>query len=123
MKPKFRFVLQKKMKMSKNFFNLKNESKDLKKEKLNIFNMNDKALIFNNINFNYIKKSIIVIFENPRIKKKNSLYNIRGAIREYEGKENNKNYSGYNLINYTTSIKEMFFNLLNYLIKIGLFIE
>ena len=49
---------------------MKNESKDLKKEKLNIFNMNDKALIFNNINFNYIKKSIIFIFENPRIKKK-----------------------------------------------------
>ena len=84
--------------------------------------MNDKALIFNNINFNYIKKSIIFIFENPRIKKKNSLYNIRGAIREYEGKENNKNYSGYNLIKYTTYIEEIFFNSLNFL-KMGLFIE
>ena len=57
------------------------------------------------------------------LKRKSSIEYIWGTIREYEGKENNKNYSGYNLINYTTSIKEMFFNLLNYLIKIGLFIE
>ena len=111
MKPKIRFVLRKENEDAKKYFNLQNEKKDLKKEKQNIFNLNDKALIFNNINFNYIKKSIIFIFENPRIKKKNILYNIWGTIREYEGEENNINYSCYNLIKYTACIEEMFFNL------------
>ena len=56
------------------------------------------------------------------LKRKSSIEYIWGTIREYEGKENNKNYSGYNLIKYTTYIEEIFFNSLNFL-KMSLFIE
>ena len=76
---------------------------------INLLNINDTVLIFNNIDINYIKKSNIFILDKSRIKRKNALFNICGTIIGYEGKGNykiiiEKNYPDFKLEKYNTCI-------------------
>ena len=55
---------------------------------VNLLKINDTALIFNNIDINYVKKSNTFALEKSRIKRKNALFNICGTIVGIEGKGN-----------------------------------
>ena len=81
--------------------NTLNSSKNYKTDNI-VFNKYDYVLIFNNFDFNYIKKRNITYLEKSKIKRKNSLYNICGTIIDiHENSEYSilieKDYKDYKL--------------------------